>query len=69
MGNVGHSIPWIYVALENRKINHQASIIQMDSKLYDHFVSILIDPGSNYSYVNLDLVDKCGWNKEVHEES
>jgi len=30
-------------------------------------ISILIEPRSNYSYVNLDLVDKCGINKEVHE--
>ena len=26
----------------------------------------MIDPGSSYSYVNHDLVDKCGLNKEVH---
>ena len=35
----------------------------------DQVVSILIDPGYNYSYVNHDLVDKCGLNKEVHVES
>jgi len=37
----------------------------MDGKLCDQVVSILIDPGSNYSYVNPNLVDKCGLNKEV----
>eukprot|EP00253_Pinus_taeda_P032681 PITA_32681 len=41
----------------------------MDSKLFDQVVYILIDSGSNYSYVNPDLVDKCGLNKEVHAES
>ena len=40
----------------------------MDSKLCDQVVSILIDPRSNYSYINLDLVDKCGLRKEVHPE-
>jgi len=29
----------------------------------------LIDPRSNYSYVNPDLVGKCGLRKEVHVES
>eukprot|EP00253_Pinus_taeda_P030183 PITA_30183 len=38
----------------------------MESKLCDQVVSILIDPISNYSYVSLDLMDKCVLNKEVH---
>ena len=29
----------------------------------------MIDPGSNYSYVNPDLVDKCGLTKEAHAKS
>jgi len=41
----------------------------MDSKLFDQVVSIFINPGSNYSYINPDLVDKCGLRKEVHVES
>eukprot|EP00253_Pinus_taeda_P004224 PITA_04224 len=41
----------------------------MDNKLCDQVVSILFDFVSNYSYVNPELVDKCGLNKEVHEES
>jgi len=41
----------------------------MDGKLCDQVVSILIDHGSNNSYGNLELVDKCSLNKEVHEES
>ena len=38
----------------------------MEGKLCDHVISILIDPGFNYSYINADLVDKCCLNKEVH---
>ena len=41
----------------------------MDNKLYGQVISILIDHGSNYSYVNPDLLDKCGLNKEVNAES
>ncbi len=41
----------------------------MDIKLCDQVVSIFIEPGSRYSYVSLDLVDKCGLSKEVHVES
>ena len=41
----------------------------MDGKLCDQFVSILIEPGSNYSYIGPNLVNKCGLNKEVHAKS
>jgi len=40
----------------------------MDDMLCDQVVSILIDPRSNYSYINPNLVDKCGFRKEVHAE-
>ena len=68
-GDVGHSIPRIYAAMGNRKADHEASIIEMDGKLCDQFISIFIDPGYNYSYVSPDLVDKCGLRKEVHAKS
>ncbi len=55
--------------MDNRQEEHQASIIDMESNLCDQVISIFIDPGSNYSYVCLDLVDKCGLIKELHVES
>lgn len=55
--------------MDNRQAKHQKSIIEMDGKLCDQFISILIDPTSNYSYVSLDLVNKCGLNMEFHAES
>jgi len=41
----------------------------MEDKLCDQFISILIDPGSNYSYVSPNSVDKCVLSKELHVES
>lgn len=63
VGDIGQSIPWIYAALDNKQAEHQATVIEMDSKLCDQVVSILIYPRSNYSYVIPNLVDKCGLNK------
>lgn len=65
---VGHTIQQIYAAMENKKEYHQESIIEMEDKIYDRFVSIFIDLGLNYNYVNAELVDKCGLRKEVHVE-
>jgi len=55
--------------VDNREADHQASIIEMDGKIYDQVVYILIDPGYNYSYINPDLVDKYGLRLEVHAKS
>ena len=60
VGDVGHIIPRIYADVDSRQVDHQASIIEMDGKICDQVVSILIDPGYNYSYINPNLVDKCG---------
>ena len=67
--DVDQSIPCIYITLDNKHVDHQESIIEMEGELCDQVVSILIDHGSNYSYVSLDLVDKCGLNKEVNAKS
>jgi len=63
IGDVGHIIPLIYVALDNSKSNNKAHIINMEGKLCDQVVSILIDRGSNYIYISLDMVHKCCLNK------
>jgi len=69
VGNVNNRILQIYGSMENRHADHQTSIIRMEGKLFDQVVSILIDPGSNYTYINPNLVDKFGLRKEVHAES
>lgn len=55
--------------MDSRQEDHHASTIHMDGKLCNEVASILIDHGCNYSYINPDLVDKCGLRKEVHVES
>jgi len=44
-------------------------MIEMEGKLYDQVICILIDPRSNYNYMSLELVDKCGLIKDLLEES
>ena len=63
MGDVGERIPRIYATLDNTQVEHQASISETYGKLCDQVAYILIDPGSNYSYVKPNLMDKFGLNK------
>jgi hypothetical protein len=52
-------MPRIYVALDNKQVEHQASVVEMEGVIANHLVSILIDPGSNLSYVAPHTIDKC----------
>eukprot|EP00253_Pinus_taeda_P005252 PITA_05252 len=56
-------------ALDNKREYYQTSIIEINGKLCDQVISILIDLGSSYSYVSPHLVDKCGLSKELHAKS
>jgi hypothetical protein len=56
---VARSVPQIYVALDNNQADHQASVVEIEGMISNHLLSVLIDPGSNLSYIALKVVDKC----------
>ena len=51
-------MPQIYAAVDNKQADHQASVVEMQGMITNHLVSILIDPGSNLSYITPKVVDK-----------
>jgi hypothetical protein len=51
-------MPRIYASLDNNQANHQASVVDMEGMITKHLVSILIDTGSNLSYVAPQTVNK-----------
>jgi hypothetical protein len=59
-------MPRIYVAMDNKQVNHQASVVDMEGMIANHIVSILIDAGSNLSYVAPQAIDKCKLNPHKH---
>jgi hypothetical protein len=52
-------VPQIYAALDNNQADHQASVVEIEGMISSHLVPILIDPGSNLSYIVPKVVDKC----------
>jgi hypothetical protein len=44
--------------LDINQDDHQASVVELEGMIVDHLVSILIDPGSNLSYVAPQTIDK-----------
>jgi hypothetical protein len=63
---VASSVPQIYAALDNNQADHQASVVEIESMILNHLVSILIDPGSNLSYIAPKAVDKCKLQPQKH---
>ena len=56
--DVATSVLQIYAALDNNQVDHQASVVEIDGMISNHIVSILVDPGSNLSYIGPKTVDK-----------
>jgi hypothetical protein len=59
VNDVARSVPQIYAALDNNQADHQALVVEVEGMLFNHLVSVLIDPGSNLSYIAPKVVDKC----------
>ena len=57
---------WIYAALEGRHANHQDTMVEIEGKILNTFVSILIDPDACWSYVAPNIVDICKLGKVKH---
>jgi hypothetical protein len=56
---VAKSVPQIYAALHNNQDNHQASVVEIEGMIFNQLVSVLIDPGSNLSYIAPKVVERC----------
>ena len=52
-------MPRINAALENRQADYQTSMVEVEGKLNQTPISILIDWGDSLSYVSPNLVEKC----------
>jgi predicted aspartyl protease len=69
IGDIGKSIHRINAALDDRQTNHQSTIVEIEGKIHDRKVSILIDPGASLSYITPSLVDSCKLEKVKHSKS
>ena len=54
----------INVALEDRHAYHQSTMLEVEGKISNIHVSILIDSGSSLSYIAPKVVEKCKLSKE-----
>jgi hypothetical protein len=69
VNDVARTIPRIYVALEDRQVDHQASVVEVEGNIAKKYISILIDLGSSHNYVAPKVVDSCILQKCKHKKS
>lgn len=52
MADVEKNIPKINTMLEDHETEYQPIMVELEGKIFDHLVSILIDLGASLNYVS-----------------
>jgi hypothetical protein len=63
VNDVARSVPRIYAVVENRQVDHQASVVELEGIITERPISVLIDPGSNIIYISPRVVEACSLQK------
>ena len=69
VGDIARTMPRINATLENRQVDYQTSMVEVEGKLNQIPISILIDPRASLSYISPDLVEKCKLSVEKFTKS
>jgi len=69
VGDVARETPKISAGLENWQADHHTSMVEIESKINERPISILIDPGASLSYVSPSIVEKCKFSLQKFENS
>ena len=59
IGDLARTMPRINAALENRNVDYQTSMVEVEGKINQIPIYILIDPRASLSYISPNLVKKC----------
>jgi hypothetical protein len=68
VGDMGRSLHRINAAIDGRQADHQSSVVEIEGKILDTRISILIDPGATLSYITPDVVELNKLKKQKHEK-
>ena len=60
--------PQIYASLDDRKEDHQSTMVEIEGKILNTSISILIDLDACRSYVSPKIVDECKLGKVKHDK-
>jgi hypothetical protein len=69
VGDVGRSLHRINAAIDGRQADHQSSVVEIEGKINNSQISVLIDPGATLSYITPEVVESNKLKKLKHAKS
>jgi hypothetical protein len=66
--DMGGRIPSIYASLDIKQGEYQSSMIEVEGKIDNHHIAILIDYGARDSYINYDIVEIFHLQRSKHKK-
>jgi hypothetical protein len=69
VGDVGRSLHRINAVVDGRQADHQSSVVEIEGKINNTHIYVLIDPGATLSYITPGIVDSNKLKKTRHAKS
>jgi hypothetical protein len=69
VGDVGKILHRINATIDGRQADHQSSVVEIEGRINNSRISILIDPGATLSYITPDVVESNKLKKLKHTKS
>jgi hypothetical protein len=66
MEYMGRNVPRIYAALDNKKVEFQSHMIDVESMINNQTIAILIDSGASHSYIDPIMVERFHFPRSKH---
>jgi hypothetical protein len=67
--DMGGIIPSIYVVLDNKKMKYQSPMIEVEVKIDNQLIAILINSRAIHSYINANIVEIFHFQRSKHNKS
>jgi hypothetical protein len=65
---MGGNMPRIYVALDYKQTEYQSPMIEVEGKIDNHPIAILIDSRASHSYINANIVEILHLQRSKHKK-
>jgi hypothetical protein len=69
MEDMGRSVPRMYTALDNKKVQFQSHMIEVEGNLNNQTIYILIDSRASHSYIDPKMVEIFHLSRRKHGKS
>jgi hypothetical protein len=66
---MGGSMSRIYAVLDNKKVEYKSPMIEVEGKIDNHPIAILIDFGASHSYIKYNIVESFHLQRSKHKKS